>query len=168
MNWIVVVLSILIGSISIFYTRGLVKELRNREEMLINLFAKTLENTSSSPNAAEVTFEVREILLPNNLIPVIWTDDEGNLMGFKNVDVDPSWTEQQRNEFLRSEIEEMKLDNDPITITFRDEDGEIIDYQYVYYKNSDLLKKLGDPVQKGEALYMFSFQSYFYLGCLFL
>jgi len=142
MNWIVVVLAILIGSVSIFYTRGLVQELRNREEMLINLFAKTLENTSTSPNAAEVTFEVREILLPNNLIPVIWTDDEGNLMGFKNVDVDPNWSESERNDFLRSEIEEMKEDNDPITITFRDEDGEIIDYQYVYYKNSDLLRKL--------------------------
>ncbi len=143
MNWIVVVAAILIGSVSIFYTRGLVQELRQREEMLINLFAKTLENTTNNtPNTAELSFGVTEILLPNNLIPVIWTDDEGNLMGFKNVPIEPEWDDATRDAFLKEEIEEMKIDNDPITITFRNEDGEITDYQYVYYKNSSLLRRL--------------------------
>ena len=142
MNWIVVVAAILIGSVSIFYTRGLVQELRQREEMLINLFAKTLENTTNTPNTAEVSFGVTEILLPNNLIPVIWTDDEGNLMGFKNISIDASWDEKKRDEFLRKEINDMRVDNDPITITFRNEEGDIIDYQYVYYRNSNLLRRL--------------------------
>ena len=36
----------------------------------------------------------------------------------------------------------MKLEYDPIEIPFRDENGEVYDYQYIYYKNSTLLNRL--------------------------
>ena len=141
MNWIVVVLSIIIGSVSIIYTRDLVQELKDRESKIISLYAKTFEYTSSTTNAADITFVVREILLPNNLIPVIWTDGNGVPINSRNVPIQPEWTDDERSDYLLQEIEEMKQEHDPITITYRNEEGEITDYQYVYYKNSALLKR---------------------------
>jgi len=142
-NWVVVVLSVLIGTVSIIYTRNLVSELKAREERIIDLFAKTLEYTSNETNAADITFVVQEILLPNNVIPVIWTDSEGNPQGWKNIPIDPNWSAEEREQHLEAQLAEMREEHEPIAITFRnDETGEIYNYQYVYYKNSDLLKKL--------------------------
>ncbi len=142
MNWIVVVLSICIGSVSIIYTRGLVQELKDREEKIIGLYAKTFEYTSNTTNAADITFVVREILLPNNLIPVIWADNNGVPINSRNVPIKSEWSEEERTAFLLEEIEEMKREHEPLTITYRNDEGDIVDYQYVYYKNSDLLRRL--------------------------
>src|SRR5690606_24879159 len=83
-----------------------------------------------------------EILLPNNLIPVIWTDGEGNPINSRNVPIELEWTEEEKRRFLLKEVEEMKREHEPVTITFRTEDGDITGYQYVYYRNSALLRRL--------------------------
>ena len=76
-NWIVVLLSVLIGTISIIYTRNLVNELKDREQQQISLFAKTLEYTYSENITGDISFIVQEIVIPNNLIPIILANEDG-------------------------------------------------------------------------------------------
>lgn len=141
-NWIVVLLSVLIGTISIIYTRNLVNELKDREEQQISLFAKTLEYTYSESITGDISFFVQEILIPNNLIPIVLATEDGEPVDSKNIIFDPIWTESEIHTYLLEEMEQMKLEHEPIPITYRNSEGEIYGYQYVYYKNSDLLTKL--------------------------
>ena len=142
MNWVVVILSVFIGTISIIYTRNLVNELKDREEQQISLFAKTLEYTYSENITGDISFFVQEILIPNNLIPIILVSENGQPVDSKNIALDPTWSDTERRDFLLSEMELMREEHEPIAITHRNLEGEIYGYQYVYYKNSDLLTKL--------------------------
>ena len=141
-NLVIVTVAFLIALSSVYYTRVLVRELKNREQWLIELYAKTLEYTFSEPNTADLTFVVQQIMVPNNSIPVILTDREGRPIDSKNIRFDPNAPEEVRVRILRDELEKMRKEHDPILITFRDEYGEVSDFQYVYYKNSLLLSRL--------------------------
>ncbi|MGF1638595.1 MAG: PAS domain-containing sensor histidine kinase, partial [Cyclobacteriaceae bacterium] len=70
------------------------------------------------------------------------TDGIGRPMESKNIPIDPAISDQERQLKYRAELEIMKKQHEPIMITFRDEDGQIYDYNYIYYKNSDLLFSL--------------------------
>ena len=48
--------SIIIGGVSILYTNTLVDQLKNREQRLIELYAKSLEYASSERNTANISF----------------------------------------------------------------------------------------------------------------
>jgi signal transduction histidine kinase len=142
-NLVIVALAFAIALASVYFTRIIVEQLKDRELGIIQLYAKSLEfnvNNQNSPN--ELAFVVQEILAPNNSIPIILTNGVGQIQSTKNVNVDPSLSEDDREEYLKSLLEEMKEEYDPIEIPFRDEAGEVYDYQYIYYTNSSLLNRL--------------------------
>jgi hypothetical protein len=142
-NLIIVAIAFAIALASVYFTRIIVEQLKDRELGIIELYAKSLEatvNNSNSPD--ELSFLVQEILYPNNSIPIILTNGIDQIQSTKNVDVDPILNDEQRELYLRSVLEKMKLEYDPIEIPFRDEKGEVYDYQYIYYTNSSLLNKL--------------------------
>jgi len=124
----------LIGIGSILYTNLIVAQLKDREQKFIDLFAKTIEYTSNDENS-NLTFLEQQIVVPNETIPVILTDALGNPILWRNVDIDPG-------SIKKLQLKIMKEEHEPIEITFRNEQGEIYDYQYVYYKNSKLLTQL--------------------------
>lgn len=141
-NLIIVVAAFSIALASVYYTRILVNELKIREQRLIELYAKTLEYTANETNAADLAFVVQEILVPNNSIPVIWTDGSHHPIRSRNLNLDPGLLEEEKQRILQKEIREMEKEHEPIMLTMRDENGEIYDIQYVYYKNSELLNRL--------------------------
>lgn len=141
-NLVIVLSAFGIALASVYYTRILVNELQDREERLIKLYVQTLQLTSTENNTDDLAFMVREILLPNNSIPVILTDRNSNPINSRNVIFDPDLPEKEEAQILLAELEEMKLEHDPIPIPFRTETGEVYDIQYVYYKNSLLLSRL--------------------------
>jgi len=142
-NLVIVALAFVIALASVYFTRIIVEQLKERELGIIQLYAKSLEfnvNNQNSPD--ELAFVVQEILAPNNSIPIILTNGIGQIQNTKNVDVDPSLSPEERNEYLEEVLEEMKKEYDRIEIPFRDEKGEVYDYQYIYYTNSSLLNQL--------------------------
>ncbi len=142
-NIVIVALAFAIALASVYFTRVIVEQLKERELGIIQLYAKSLEfnvNNQNSPD--ELAFVVREVLAPNNSIPIILTNGLGQIQSTKNVMVDPSLSEDEREEYLKNLLEEMKQEYDPIEIPFRDEAGEVYDYQYIYYTNSSLLNRL--------------------------
>ncbi len=142
-NLIVVFLAFAIALASVYFTRIIVEQLKERELGIIQLYAKSLEFTVNNENSpSELAFIVRDVLYPNNSIPVIQTNGVGQVLGTRNVEIDQSLSDVEKEEFLKETLKEMKLEYDPIEIPFRNEKGEVFDYQYIYYKNSVLLNRL--------------------------
>lgn len=141
-NLIVVSIAFVIALASVYFTRIIVEQLKERELGIIQLYAKSLEFTVKNQNPDVLAFFVQEVMYPDNSIPVIQTNGIGQVLDTKNIDIDLSLSDDEKDEYLKGILEEMKLEYEPFEIQFRDEKGEVFDYQYVYYKNSVLLNRL--------------------------
>ena len=142
LKWIVLGVSLIISISSIYYTNILVEDLKETEKRFINLFAKSLENTINSDDG-NINFITQEILFPNKSIPLILTDERGNIYSSTNVDLPSGWTEERKDEYLRNRIEAMRALYEPLTIEGKDPlTGEVYWIQYLYYENSFLLTQL--------------------------
>lgn len=138
----IIMISIIIGFVSIYYTNLLVEELKEREQRLIELYANTLEYTVNENNNENLAFIFQEIIVGNNSIPVIVTDENGVPAFDKNIEYPANFNQDQKNEVLARELEVMRHEHEPIVITFKNQLGEVYNHQYVFYRNSDLLNQL--------------------------
>ncbi|HEY9048214.1 MAG TPA: HAMP domain-containing sensor histidine kinase [Ohtaekwangia sp.] len=143
-KWIVLVVSILISVGSIYYTKILVDQLKGRERQQVQLYAKAIEYTANEEDTyGDVNFIAQEILFQNNSIPIVQADANGKVLSYRNLDMPESWPQKRKEEFLQSEMNVMRETYDPITVTLRDpQTGEVFGTQFIYYKNSFLLKQL--------------------------
>ncbi len=138
----IIIISIIIGFVSIYYTNLLVEELKEREQRLIELYANTLEYTVNENNNENLAFIFQEIIVGNNSIPVIVTDENGIPAFDKNIEFPENFNEDEKNIVLQRELEIMRQEHEPIVITFKNLVGEVNNYQFVYYRNSNLLNQL--------------------------
>jgi nitrogen-specific signal transduction histidine kinase len=159
LKWIILAVSVLISSGSIYYTNILVEQLKSRERQQVELFAKALEYTLNS-SEGNIVFITDEILFKNKSVPVIWfTNDNGYQSA--NIDIKESLSKERKDEILKKEAEKMSISFAPIEIILRDENGEVYEKQYVYYKNSSLLTQLiAFPYIQLSVLAIFGFISY--------
>jgi len=141
LKWIILVVSIFISIGSIYFTDVLVGQLKEREKNQVKLFARALEYTINE-DENNILFITEEIINKNNSIPTILTS-KGAIITYKNIDLDSSWSQDKKEEYLQSELEDMKKTFPPIEILLKDpQTQEVFGKQYVYYKNSFLLKQL--------------------------
>jgi len=144
LNYIVLGLAVLIGVGSIYYTNIIADQLKKRERNQIELFAKTLEtiaNDNSEYNE-NVMLLFEEIVVANETIPVIVTYKDGNPKIHKNVKIPQGLTSEEVNNFLKEEIENMRSQYTPIVIANKNNEGEVFNYEYIFYKDSFLLTQL--------------------------
>ena len=142
LKWVALAFSLIIGVASVLYTNSIVEELKEREERYIELFAKTQEYTSDPDNSENLIFIFQEIVTPNNSIPVIVVDADGNPSIYRNIDIDSSkHDEEERKKILKKELKIMEQEYEPITISWTGSDDPN-DFQYIYYRNSDLIYRL--------------------------
>lgn len=144
LKWVVLIASIFISIGSIYYTNILVDQLKERERQQVQLFAKAIEYTANGEDTfGDVNFIAQEILFQNNSIPIIQVGDSGRVLSFRNVDLNESWSDKRKDTFLKGEMRLMAETYEPITVTLRDpQSGEIFGTQFIYYKNSFLLRQL--------------------------
>jgi len=141
LKWIILVVSIFISIGSIYFTDVLVGQLKERERNQVRLFARALEYTINDTENS-ILFITEEIINKNNSIPTILIS-KGAIVTYKNIDLDSSWSQDKKEEYLQSELEDMKKTFPPIEILLKDpQTQEVYGKQYVYYKNSFLLKQL--------------------------
>ncbi len=142
-KWIVLVVAVIISFTSIYYTNILVEEFQIREEKMIELHADILEHTANGMNSDENLTFYSDILVSNNSVPLILTDSEDNILYTKNLRLKENSSEEENQRVLEKELEIMKEGYEPIVVTSRDPGtDEVIERQYVYYRNSDLLYQL--------------------------
>ncbi len=160
LKWIVLGASIFISIGSIYYTDVLVDELKLRERQQVELFARALEYTLNEQSNENILFVTDEIIFKNNSIPTIWITKDGDYQ-YRNIDIREDWASARKKKALEEALEEMKMRYDPIQMTYRNENGEVEDFGYVYYKNSFLLTQLiYYPFIQLSVIAIFAFISY--------
>ncbi len=123
----------LIGAGSLIYTNRLVNTIEKDERKKVELWAEAtriLVNTESGD--ININFPLK-VLENNTQIPVIVTNSLDSILFFRNLDA----TRAYQYEYLRKQLAQMKKENDSIIIDIGNNR-----YQYLYYHNSSLLKKL--------------------------
>lgn len=134
---IVVIVALIIGAATITYTNILVSKLSEREQELVQLYAKGLRYMINAPSDDNIVFIEEEILSSNNTVPVILTDEYENILDSKNIDLPKNISEKRKAELLKKEIVKMKAQHPPIIVPWA-EGSE----NYVFYKDSALLSQL--------------------------
>ncbi len=128
---VLLVFAFLIGFFSLWYTNTLVEKLEIQEREKIALWADATRLAVSSDFDENVEF-YRSIIAANTTIPVILTDDQGNINGMVNID-----SSGKNLSFLQDKIAMMKEQNEPIVIELYE--GY---HNFIYYENSKLLNQL--------------------------
>lgn len=131
-KWLVFLVSILIGSGSIWYTNLLVDELRERERRQIHLLSSALEYAATT--SENLTFINQEIIQQNYSIPIIMVDASGEPIEFRNIKFKKNANQADSAKTLDRELLEMQEEYEPIYL----QEADI----RVYYRNSELLTNL--------------------------
>jgi hypothetical protein len=139
LKWIVLIVSFMISVGSIYYTNKLVEQLKNRERVQVQLFARAIEYLL---HEEDIKFVSEEIINKNNSIPTLLIDDKENVLAKRNVDIDSSRGQEFIERQYKKVIKEMAATYDPIIIELKDANGISIGTQKLYYKNSTVLTQL--------------------------
>ena len=105
-KWLVFLVSILIGSGSIWYTNLLVDELRERERRQIQLLSSALEYAATT--SENLTFINQEIIQQNYSIPIIMVDAAGEPIEFRNIKFKKNANQSDSSKTLEKELLEMQ------------------------------------------------------------
>ncbi len=160
LKWVVLGVSVLISVASIYYTNVLVDQLKEREKQQVQLFAKALEYTVTQQTSDNIDFITDEIIFKNNSIPTIYITNSGQYQ-YRNIDLDEKLSDARRKRILEREVETMRETYEPIKVSYKNENGVIDDYGYVYYRNSFLLTQLiAYPYIQLSVIAIFGFISY--------
>ncbi len=130
---VLLVSALLIGAISLIYTRTLVKKLSEEEKKKVELWAKGTEQLANiNDSMGDFSFAF-EVVKNNTTVPVILTDDKDNLITFRNLDS----LQANNPEYIQKQLKTMKSQHD--RIEFQLAEGV---KNYIYYKDSVLLNEL--------------------------
>jgi C4-dicarboxylate-specific signal transduction histidine kinase len=86
---LVLVLALLVGVVTMLYTKRLIQRLSEREQQQIDLYAKTLRYIITSEESSNMPFLLEQIINANTTIPVILTDGE-NIVDTRNLGLSPN------------------------------------------------------------------------------
>lgn len=137
---IAVLIALLIGGTSVFYTNYIVNKLAEHERQEIELYAKSLEfitsTASDTDDGVAINFITEQIIQRNEIIPAIVTDEQEKPVSWVNVNIPEKASKERQDKILRDELDVMKSQHPPIEI---DVAGL---RQRIYYRNSDVLFQL--------------------------
>lgn len=132
-KWVLFVIALSIGAVTMWYTNNFVRKLREVERQKVRLWAEASKLLANVGDDDEYLGFVFQVIRDNKTVPVILTDAEGNINGWNNLDSN----KVKRPGYLETELEEMKAEREPIEIEYLE--GERV---YIYYKDSLLLQQL--------------------------
>tara|TARA_B100000287_G_scaffold352061_1_gene341388 strand:+ start:2922 stop:4028 length:1107 start_codon:yes stop_codon:yes gene_type:complete len=122
----------------VYFSNLIINEIKEREIKTIERYSKFIELVANS-DIESINYFVDDILIENNSIPIIVTDNNGKIIEHKNISKDNIALNES---FLYDQINSMQKKYKPIRIKILDNDGNEIDYQLVYYNNSKILDLL--------------------------
>ena len=123
---VLVVAAILIAAASLLFSHQLVSDLKQEERSKMDLWARAMNFVQEADTETDLSLALA-FIEGNTTIPVIVTDDQGNVMEYRNIDDDD----------VQRRARNMRQAGDTISIAL----GEG-DYLLVCYDESTLLKRL--------------------------
>jgi len=134
---LILIVALVIGATTVIYTNILVRKLAQREEQLIDLYAKGLRYMINSKTDDNLVFIQEQIITVNKYVPVILTDANEKVESYSNLNLPPNIPESRKQKLLRAEIEIMKSQHNPIVVPYGANQKS-----FIFYKDSDLLAQL--------------------------
>ncbi|MFZ0488726.1 MAG: HAMP domain-containing sensor histidine kinase [Salegentibacter sp.] len=133
-RWFIIVSCLAVVVLVLWNTSIFFQRLKEDERSKMSIWAKAQEALDRDPPPEDADLElVLEILNNNTSIPIINTDEEGNIAYTSNIDSTIVNDSIKAHEFL----EKIRDENEPIII-----DLGAGQKQYIYYGNSPVLNKL--------------------------
>jgi signal transduction histidine kinase len=127
-------LAVIIGVGSFFYTNWLVKKMAVEERKNVELWAEATQKLVNSDLNSNLDFTfLVDIINRNTTIPIIVTDSLDQIRDTRNI----TFSYANREKVLLRELHKMKDENDPIIISVSETET-----QYLYYRSSILLENL--------------------------
>ena len=125
------------------YTEHLFDNLRQKEKRYVNLWAQAIKHLGNAGNNEDITFYT-EVVSGNKDIPVLVTDEKGNITASKNL---PPYYASLK---VLSEKDRKKFTNyEPIKINYFEDR-----VNYIYYRNSKLYYKLKQTLDDYTELFL--------------
>ena len=117
-------------------TNRLFQNLSVEQRTKMELWAMAQEEYIQNQNFSNLTFEV---LQRSGINPMIQVDKDGYIIEIRNI---PWMEEKQDSAKLYKILSQLKKENDPIIIQYKDNTGLMVVDQKLYYGDSEVLKKL--------------------------
>ena len=121
--------------LSTIFSNRLAHDLANEERKKMELWAEVIKQFATEPaKGVDMDYTLSlKVIQENTNIPVILTDNKGNIIDYKNLDLSPKIKASNLKEIAQKIIHKNKFIKIKISDTVS---------QYVYYDDSKLLKKL--------------------------
>jgi len=132
-RWIIIVISFIIISLILWNTYTFFQIFKNEEHLKMQIWATSLKTINKADLLNDDIELPRQIVDKNTTIPIVLTDQNGNIMGMRNID------ETIANDSIKAKafFKNFKNENDPIILEYLP--GDV---RYIYYGNSSLLNNL--------------------------
>lgn len=127
-----IIVSFVIVSLILWNTYTFFQKFKQEERIKMEILAEAQKELSTADLNSNIALPDK-IITTNNSIPMILVDDRDEIIYANNLDSIKSLNPL----YLREQLAIMKKENKPIEISY---DGK--NKQYIYYRDSDLLKKL--------------------------
>lgn len=124
----------LIVALILWNTNILFQNLKKEERAKMELWGMAQQELIENSSVNNLTFQVLQQTWIN---PMIQVDEQGKIIGHKNIDWDPK---SEDSLVIYNQLEKIKRENQPILIRYQDSLSNI--NQKLYYGDSLLLKKL--------------------------
>jgi len=132
-KYLLLIVAILIGILSLLYTNRLINKLSIEERKKVELWAEGMKRLTETDNPNQDYNFIFKVIENNETIPVIVVDSTDEIIFYRNLDS----LKAKNPEYLKSILSEMKKDKEPIKIKISENY-----YQTIYYEDSVLLKQL--------------------------
>jgi signal transduction histidine kinase len=126
-------IAIIIGVSSLFYTNTLVKKLQTEEHKKVELWAEATKQLATADFSEKDYSFLLTVIQNNRTVPVIWAEGSDQIISSRNLDS----LKALDTAYVKKELRIMKQQKVPITIELG---GGV--KQYIYYRDSDLLIQL--------------------------
>jgi len=133
-SWLLISFAIVV--LILWNTNILFKTLNKEERTKMELWAMAQIDNIENQNPNNLTFEV---IQKSGTNPIIQVDENNNIIEVRNIEWDSTLKDST---YLYKKLEQIKKENDPILIQYRNVEGLLIVNQKLYYGDSLILKKL--------------------------
>ena len=137
------VIVVIVVAIFLYFFNNLVKDLSKQERERMEIWADATKEMITQQSGTDVDF-LFSIINRNTTIPVLLTDDDGNILSHSNFtlpepidSLNPMFLSKANETYLRDKLEDLRNSSNVIHIEI-DEGSS----QYLYYEDSTLLKQL--------------------------
>ena len=131
-----VIFAFILVILILWNTNALFNSLSLQERSKMELWAMAQKEYIKNPTLSNLTFEV---LQRSGTNPIIQVDEFDKIIEIRNID----WDSKKEDSIkLYNILSDLRKENDPISIQYENEKGELIINQKLYYGNSSILKKL--------------------------